>query len=119
MDQKHKNEEALEGLISRGRLAFLILLCLNILFFIFRACGGQSVIVALQLHKFLGRAAFDDHPLPDDRYDVSVLDGGEPVGNNDGRPVGHGVVQRPLDNLDKQSQRNGQLESCNGNTNFE
>ena len=59
----------------------------------------QGEIVTLHFQELLGGAALDDDPFPDDGDDVSVLDGGETVSDDDGRSVGHGIVERCLDNL--------------------
>ena len=66
---------------------------------VWSASSGQCVIVTLHLHKLLGGPTFDYDPLPDDRDDIGILDGGEAVGDDNGRSVGHGVVECPLDNL--------------------
>jgi hypothetical protein len=55
------------------------------------------VVFALLAHKFFVGAGFHDLALVDDRKAFRVLEGGEPVGDGDGRAAGLQLVEGALD----------------------
>ena len=60
---------------------------------------GQSEVMTSPLEKFLMATAFDNDPFPDHGDDVGILDCGEAVGDDDGGPICHRVVQSLLNHL--------------------
>lgn len=73
---------------------------IRLFWFLINLATGQGKVVSLPLEKFLVATALDDDSLSDYSDGVSVLDGGETVGDDDGCSALHGIVKSCLDNLD-------------------
>ena len=61
--------------------------------------AGQREVVTPLLEQLLMAAALDNDPVSDHGYDVGIPDGGEPVGDDDGGSICHGVVESLLNHL--------------------